>query len=69
MVELIENRGIQLGSLCTAHKEESLRITQAVRTFIEQYQLVSSEDTNMSMKCFIVLPLSTLAVHVAFERR
>ena len=47
MVELIENRGIQLGSLCTAHKEESLRITQAVRSFIEQYQLVSSEDTNI----------------------
>jgi hypothetical protein len=47
MVELIENRGIQLGSLCTAHKEESLRITQAVRTFIEQYQLVSSEGTNI----------------------
>ena len=48
MVELIENRGIQLGSLCTAHKEESLRITQAVRSFIEQYQLVSSEDTNIN---------------------
>ena len=47
MVELIENRGIQLGSLCTAHKEESLRITQAVRSFIEQYQLVGSEDTNI----------------------
>lgn len=39
-VELIENRGIQLGSLCTAHKEESLRITQAVRSFIEQYENV-----------------------------
>jgi hypothetical protein len=39
-VELIENRGIQLGSLCTAHKEESLRISQAVRNFIEQYESV-----------------------------
>lgn len=39
-MELIENRGIQLGSLCTAHKEESLRITQAVRSFIEQYENV-----------------------------
>lgn len=39
-VEMIENRGIQLGSLCTAHKEESLRITQAVRNFIEQYESV-----------------------------
>lgn len=37
---MIENRGIQLGSLCTAHKEESLRITQAVRNFIEQYESV-----------------------------
>lgn len=37
---MIENRGIQLGSLCTAHKEESLRITQAVRNFIEQYEHV-----------------------------
>ena len=41
MVELIESRGIELGSMCTAHKEESLRITQAVRSFIEQYQSVS----------------------------
>ncbi|KAI9552427.1 hypothetical protein GHT06_022793 [Daphnia sinensis] len=41
-VELIENRGIQLGSLCTAHKEESLRITQAVRSFIEQYENLQS---------------------------
>jgi hypothetical protein len=40
-VELIENRGIQLGSLCTAHKEESLRISQAVRNFIEQYESVN----------------------------
>ena len=39
-MELIENRGIQLGSLCTAHKEESLRISQAVRNFIEQYESV-----------------------------
>lgn len=47
-MELIENRGIQLGSLCTAHKEESLRITQAVRSYIEQYESVSQ---NMCIPC------------------
>lgn len=45
-MQLIENRGIQLGGLCTAHKEESLRISQAVRNFIDQYDSVSNP-----MKC------------------
>jgi hypothetical protein len=36
MEELIKNRRPKLGSPCTAHKEESLHISQAFRNFIEQ---------------------------------
>lgn len=34
-VEELENRKIFLDGLCTAHKEENLRISQAVCTFLE----------------------------------
>ncbi|EFX75558.1 hypothetical protein DAPPUDRAFT_250281 [Daphnia pulex] len=36
MEKLIKNRRPKLGSSCTAHKEESLHISQAFRNFIEQ---------------------------------
>lgn len=36
MVEELENRKIFLDGLCTAHKEENLRISQAICTFLEK---------------------------------
>lgn len=36
MVEELENRKIFLDGLCTAHKEENLRISQALITFLEK---------------------------------
>ena len=62
-MELIENRGIHLGSLCTAHKEESLRIIQAVRSFLDQYeavgvaahrQFIQSSLINSSLLCLLM---------------
>ncbi|KAF5301257.1 hypothetical protein FQR65_LT00957 [Abscondita terminalis] len=36
MVEELENRKIALDALCTAHREEKLRINQALNAFLEQ---------------------------------
>jgi isopentenyldiphosphate isomerase len=41
-VEEIENRKIQLGELCTAHREENVRLSQAFTTFLEKQNEVSS---------------------------
>ncbi|CAG2058680.1 unnamed protein product [Timema podura] len=35
-VEEIENRKINLGQLCTAHREENIRLSQAFTTFLER---------------------------------
>lgn len=36
MVEELENRKIHLDGLCTAHREEKLRINQALNSFLEK---------------------------------
>ena len=41
-VEEIENRKIHLGELCTAHKEENVRLSQAFTGFLEKQNEVKS---------------------------
>lgn len=66
-MELIENRGIHLGSLCTAHKEESIRITQAVRNFIEQYETVDFPLTSFTIPLLPYLIIICLKVSLSFS--
>jgi hypothetical protein len=41
-VEEIENRKIHLGELCTAHREENVRLSQDFTAFLEKQNEVSS---------------------------
>lgn len=43
-VEEIENRKIHLGELCTAHREENVRLSQAFTAFLEKQNEVSCDD-------------------------
>ncbi|XP_046401656.1 titin isoform X2 [Ischnura elegans] len=36
VIEELENRKIRLGNMCTAHKEENIRLTQALTLFLER---------------------------------
>lgn len=37
MVDVLENKKISLDNLCTAHREENIRINSAINNFLEQH--------------------------------
>jgi hypothetical protein len=47
-VEELENRKISLDGLCTAHREENLRVNQALNSFVEKHSELYSWLVNIA---------------------